>query len=236
MTPRWLLALQAVVLSLAACGLPPPEEQPPPRELPVVDDEGPFDPREAVDDDDEEGAAALRFNKREIDRDPFEGTEPPEESVRGEDDGQGAASEPSRRPTGEAQSTEHDDSEKEPAAGAADDPDFSETEEGERVASPEEVDRLSASRQARMEEIDENSSDDDADKVSLASNPPAEDPGVGESMQWTLTDVALEGLLVGIAALVVAAAWTFIHFTSKLAALLLLVLVCLGLFLSTQFG
>jgi hypothetical protein len=79
--------------------------------------------------------------------------------------------------------------------------------EDEHIATPEDVEALRAERRRKLDELAAAKGDDDA-KLALARNPPPEPIGKSKSTAWTVTDYALEGVLLAVAAGVVAGAWT----------------------------
>lgn len=221
---RGRASLLLLVVLLAGCGLFAKGDVAPPRDLPVVDEHGPFDPREAVDDDDAEATELLQGEK-EIDEEAFADEPPARESVRG----------PPTDPAEEREATD--------APAADDEPEgevavrgFEETEDGERVAPPEEVARLRVSRRAELRNIEKNAEDDDRAKADLARNPQREEPGAGESMTWTAVDLALEALIVAIGAAAVALLWTFGNRFPKTAVAVLLAAAAAAVYLGFQLG
>lgn len=245
---------------LVGCGILASGDTESPKDLPVVDDRGPFDPREAVDDDDQAGAEQLLTKEDAIDEPPFADSEPAKESAHPDpsDEGDPAAA-PEEEPStggadaaanGSAPPAEEKPADEKPAEEPAapektageekreppPEPDFENQPEGEHVASPEEVAKLVEERRERMEEIRESSPDDAKAKVELARNPPPEDPGEGEPMVWTLADVFLESLLVAAASAAIAAAWTFGHRFPKTSLAALVLLVVLAVWVVTQLG
>lgn len=234
--PRWLVPL---LLLAPACALLPggAGEEPPSRdaegqeELPVVDDTGPFDPAEAVDDDDAP-VVAVGTEKDPTDQDPFvdeprpdegraDGESPAEERAEDEPEGRAAAhaaDEPTRTGT-EPGENERERADERPA--------------GERVASPQEVRELEEARTRKLEEIARADGDDEEAKAELARNPPPEplpepDPIERAALAWVM-----EGLVLALVAGVLTALWRFArHYPKTVGAVALAGVALVGFFLS----
>lgn len=106
--------------------------------------------------------------------------------------------------------------------------------EDEHVASADEVAALRAERRRQLVELARRAGDDDA-KVRLARNPPPEPLGESKSTAWTITDYTLEGVLLLVAATVVAGAWTLARsFPKTVGVSVLLVGLAVTTMLTTQ--
>jgi hypothetical protein len=171
------------------------------RELPVVADDGPFDPAQAVDDDDDLERPWLR-GADEQEADAFAGEEAvdgsaprdasagaaaravPTDAVASEADARGAPRDAARR-----DATRRD-------AGAKPPPDLP---SDEHVASPAEVEQLLTSRRQRLAAAIAANGDDDG-KLAVARNPPPEPVGDPRPVAWTVRDYTLEAVLLAIVA------------------------------------
>lgn len=221
----WMQALPFIAL-VAACIGPTAEERPGGSHpnLPVVDDVGPFDPSEAVDDDDEE-LAPFDVDKDPSDDEAFADEPEPDEPDRNEAQDAGAlpadtAEAPS--PEGRASAPSSAASPENPTEAAPPEVvgDAGENERakdgelsppGESIATPEQAQRLVESRERELARSEQDGRDDDEVKVEIARNPPAEPIPRGKGMAWTLLDYVFETLLVVLAA----AALTFIPWIAR---------------------
>jgi hypothetical protein len=179
----------AVVLAatalLAGCSLFGAEqEQQMLQELPVVADDKPFDPSQAVDDDDDLDQP-WSGPERVEDQDAF-AAEDRAPAARAKD---GAAPrDASARPDGASARR------RTPGGPPPDVP------AEEHVASPAEVEALRAHRQRQLETA--GGADGDV-KAEIASNPPPEPLGPARPAAWTVLDYALEGTLLATLALAI---------------------------------
>lgn len=226
------MSLLLVGCSVAGCTLfaePPEVERS--EYLDVVDDEGPFDPAEAVDDDDEvvddpgaekgdseDGPATPGATEagtpRELDQgttalDADSGPAPKSES-RGPSESERDSEPPERdppsvKPAQLPRSTSEADG---PESGEDGDPNDEEDEAvlsdeapSEDVASTQEVQDEEQRRAAAEERANESSREDDALKRKLASNPEPEDPGAAEDTPSAVFDLAAEVLILLVLAL-----------------------------------
>jgi hypothetical protein len=178
------------VLSLCACPLLGHEEEPLPEgaelsedRIPVVDDTGPFDPSEAVDDDD--GDVVLAATDDPTDASAFA------DETAGGDVRAREASAGKRENEGEKPDSDT------PGAG------------GEPVADEAEAAAREQARTQEVEEADANGADDNEEKVELGHNPPPEPTVESEREGGKLLDIGLETLLVALAAALLSGALVF---------------------------
>jgi hypothetical protein len=104
----------------------------------------------------------------------------------------------------------------------------------EHVASGDEVAALRDERRQQLTELARRDGDDEA-KLELARNPPPGPLGQSKSTVWTITDYSLEGVLLLVAATVVAGAWTLARsFPKTIGASVLVAGLAITALLMTQ--
>ena len=211
----WLLRCAAMLLALSTSGCAlfgATEEEPTElEELPVVADDRPFDPSQAVDDDDDlepwkttdaqDADAFAGSNSKVTNRAGRDSKETPASGAR--DRGTAAASakadhskaDRSKADRSKAGAPKADTSKagKDSAPGAR-------VPGDEHVAGPREVEQKEQRRRDQFSRIDRERSDDGNAKAEFAANPPAEEVGKSKSTAWTLLDYSLEGTLLLIGA------------------------------------
>jgi hypothetical protein len=152
--------------------------------IPVVDETGPFDPSEAVDDDD--GDVVLAGTD-----DPTDGSAFADETAGGE----ARAIEASAR----KDENEREKGRERDSPGAP----------GEPVADEAEAAAREQARKEAVERVDASGAEDDEKKVELGHNPPPEPTVESERETGKVLDVALETLLVAIVAALLSGALVF---------------------------
>jgi hypothetical protein len=158
--------------------------------IPVVDEAGPFDPSEAVDDDD--GDVVLADTD-----DPTDASAFADEEGGGEVRAIEASAEKAER-------TEEAENERRPGGGR-DEPGAP----GEPVADEAEAAAREQDRKEAVERVDASGAEDDEKKVELGHNPPPEPTVESERETGKVLDVALETLLVAIVAALLSGALVF---------------------------
>lgn len=205
-----LLALLSLLPLSASCGLFGGEDEPVEglERLQVIADDEPFDPSEAVDDADDIGESLLPGTTRE-DAPAFA------EDATVPADGGRAVDAPAGRPAGHGgESRRRRAPEDLPA--------------GEDIATPAEVERRIERRRRRLEQIAAAGGSDREAKIALAHNPPAEDPGPGETSGWTAIDWVLEGVLLLLVATVLSGLIVLVRAFPKTVGLGLLAVTVLA--------
>lgn len=153
--------------------------------LAVVDDQGPFDPSEAVDDEDELGSAALDANREPSDAEPFA-------DVTAQDARAGRDSAAADDETDEV---------------SAPDEQPKSLPDGEHIATRTEVEELIESRKHRLRALRESRRSDAEAEAIATENPPAEAVGEHRSAPLQVLDFALESVLIVGASLVLTGVW-----------------------------
>ena len=168
--------------------------------VPVVDDVGPFDPSEAVDDDD--GSVVLADTDDPTDSGAFSDTDA----------------------EGEAKTEGGENERGDDELGA----------EEEAVAEPEEVAEKEQERSQEVEQIEESAGDEDEQKAELVQNPPPEPVAESEGLGTKTLDLALEGLIVAIAAALLSAAIVFARSHAKAVTVAGVCLIGVVWFMTSQ--
>lgn len=176
--------------------------------IPVVDDTGPFDPSEAVDDDD--GAVVL------------DDTDDPTDAGAFSDE------DPRRARAVEASAAKGEKSENEREKGSEPGAD------GEPVADEAEAAAREQHKKEEVERADESGADDDKEKVELGHNPPPEPTVESEREGGKLLDAVLElGLVAALSALL-AGAFVFARSHPRSVAIGVVVVAALTAFVLLQ--
>ncbi len=218
-----------VIAWLAACAGPGNEPEPGTssrEDLPVVDDQGPFDPSEAVDDEDGQVIEELGSNAPQ-DQEAFADEPDPDQTstqlaqAPKSADEAGANGKTSQEDDSNHEQTrsEQNNSTGEDEAGQADVPgDLQNAEEGEpqatgsqevaaastedpspegeTIATEREIAELRQAREQALDQADQASGDDRERKTELAFNPTPDPIEFGDERIPTFVDIALEALLV----------------------------------------
>lgn len=211
---RALLGGTLLALLCASCPLLGSEEEPFEGEpasadrVPVVDDVGPFDPSEAVDDDD--GAVVLADTDDPTDGAAF-AEKAPEES-RASEAAAGTEAVEQAAPV-EAAQTQAEGTEGEKTEGAENELADGESQEpgapGEAVAAPAEVEAREEERRQEVEQAENGPGDEDEKKAEIADNPPPEPLRESEGLPNEALDFVLETLVIAAGAALISAAVVF---------------------------
>jgi hypothetical protein len=191
-TPRTFVLLAAAWLAGGCSLFGRAEEAGPLEQLPVVADDQPFDPAQAVDDDDDlerpwRGRTAQDQDAfAAADRDARTGRDATARRSDAADAAEASARSGDRGDTA--------DSARAAAKVAAKRP------PDEHVPSPQEVEALRAGRRREVSAADSAPDGDAAAKARVARNPPAEPLGQAKPTAWTVRDYALEGVLLAVLA------------------------------------
>ncbi len=199
----------AAVLALASgCALLGEQEMEAMERLPVIADDRPFDPSQAVDDDDDLERPWHGTGDTE-DADAFAAEQPVPADERAQPasarrEHRAHAADASARGGGDAAASRSSP----PAAARAPDREVAAKPgqalgRDERIATPAEVDAQREQRRREHAASNSAASGDAEAKTRLASNPPAEAIGDPKPTAWTIVDYALEGVVIAAGALAV---------------------------------